>query len=231
MTESDFLDELLDPTLANKHVEQNSEQWDRLRIGRFTASEIHKLMTEPRSKAAKENGELSETAKNYIMVKVAETLSGRKNPDSYAYPIVYGKETEPEAIEYFIERTGFNYEKIGFIAFSDHAGGSPDGLVNGNEILEIKCPWSIATQVDYLMLTDQYDLKRMFPEYYWQCQANLLFTDTKLCHFVTYDPRYEESKFKMTHLKVAPHADDQQAICDKVAKATEEKLKLIKLLS
>jgi hypothetical protein len=228
---SSFLDDLLDPTLATRHVEQNSEEWDRLRIGRFTSSEMHKLMTSPRSKEAKEGGELSETAKTYIMVKVAETLSGRKKPDSYAYPLVYGKETEPQAIEYFIEKTGFKYDKIGFVAFGDHAGGSPDGLINDVEILEIKCPWALETQMEYCMLTDQYDLKRMFPEYYYQCQSNLLFTDTKVCHFVTYDPRYDQDKFKLTHLTVTPHKEDQQAICDKIAKAVKEKLSLIQTLT
>lgn len=226
-----FLDDILNEHTAKRHVDQNSEEWDMLRIGRFTSSEMHKLMTNPRSKEAKEKGELSETAKSYIMVKVAESLSGRKKPDSYAYPIVYGKETEPQAIEHFIEQTGFKYEKIGFIAFGDHAGGSPDGLINDVEILEVKCPWALETQIDYLMLTDQYDLKRCFPEYYWQCQSNLLFADVKVCHFVTYDPRYDAKRFKMTHMQIKPNAEDQQLICDKIALAVKEKLEMIQRLT
>ena len=37
--------------------EQGSEQWLQARKGRFTSSQIYKLMTEPRTKAAREAGE------------------------------------------------------------------------------------------------------------------------------------------------------------------------------
>jgi hypothetical protein len=225
-----FFEDLTDPDKAQQHIAQGTEEWDRMRIGRFTSSEMYKLLTNPRSKADQEAGKLSETALTYIQTKVAETLTGQQKINSYAYPLVYGKETEPVAIEKFCERTGFIHDPIGFVPFGDHAGGSPDGIINEVDILEVKCPYAIDTQVDYLLLTDQWDLKRMFPEYYWQVQSNLLFTGKEHGHFVAFDPRYPEPK-NIVHLIVKPIAEDFDRITNAIAKAVEEKLKLLKLLN
>ncbi|HEY3405407.1 MAG TPA: YqaJ viral recombinase family protein [Ohtaekwangia sp.] len=230
MNEEVFFEDLLHPERAKQHIAQGTEEWDRMRIGRFTSSEMWKLLTNPRSKADQEAGKLSETALTYIQVKVAETITQKQKENSYAYPLVYGKETEPLAIEYFCEKTGFIHESIGFVPFGEHAGGSPDGIINDIDILEVKCPFAIDTQVDYLMLTDQWDLKRIFPEYYWQVQSNLLFTGKEKGHFVAYDPRYPDDK-KLVHLIVKPIAEDFDRITNAIAKAVEEKLKILNLLS
>lgn len=246
----DFFDSLLDPTTALQHIAQGSDQWDEIRIGRFTSSEIHFLMgpayremTAEELKARPKSGkgssskrievyeQLSDKAETYIKIKVAETLTGQKKDVSYAYPLVYGKETEALAVEYFQEKTGLECEDIGFIAFGDHAGGSPDRKLKAvNEIIEVKCPWAIETQVDYLILTDQWDLKGLKPEYFWQCQSNLLFTGAELCHFVTFDPRYPDEQ-KMTHIKVKPDNDAFEALTKKIAAAVKQKLETIQLIT
>lgn len=225
-----FFDDLLDESTAQQHIPQGSEQWDQLRVGRFTSSEMYRLLTQPKTKEAKEAGRLSETAMTYITEKVAETITGKLKENSYAYPLVYGKEMEPQAVEYFCMKTGNIHDPIGFVAFGDHAGGSPDGIINEEDILEVKCPYTIDKQVDYLMLTDQYDLKRLNPGYYWQCMSNLLFTQKKQCHFVSFDPRYPEDK-KMVHLIIKPVSEDFDKITEALPKAIEEKLKMLKLLN
>lgn len=227
--ERDFFDDLVEGNII-RHVPQNSEEWERIRIGRFTSSEMYKLLTPPKTNAAKEAGKLSETALTYINVKVAEAITGQKKQDSYAFPLVYGKEKEPEAIQYFCEKTGFIHEPIGFVLFGDHAGGSPDGIINGTDVLEVKCPYAVETHVDYLMLTDQWDLKRLNPQYYYQVQSNLLFTEKLLAHFVAYDPRYPE-KQRMVHIQVKPDNEAFDRITAILPKAIEEKLKLIKTLT
>lgn len=225
-----FFEDLLDENRAKQHIPQGTEEWDRMRIGRFTSSEMYKLLTPPKTNADKEAGKLSETALTYVSVKVAETLTGRQKESSYAYPIVYGKETEPIAIEAFCELTGFTHEAIGFVAFGDHAGGSPDGILNDTDVLEVKSPYAIETQIDYLMLTDQYDLKRNFPAYYWQVMSNLLFTGKEKAHFVAYDPRYPAPK-NIVHIEVKPIPEDVDRIIKAIEKGVEEKLKMLKLLS
>jgi hypothetical protein len=224
---NNFLDDITNEATALKWIEQGSDEWDKVRIGRFTSSEIHRLMTEPKTKIAKEAGELSETAKTYVNEKIAEVLTTQCKPQGYAFPLVYGKETEPDAIEYFVNKTGFEWRQVGFFPFGDHAGGSPDGEVNEDQILEVKCPYDSSKQLEYLELNDQYDLKNNFKEYYWQCMANLLFTQKKACHFVTYDPRYEDDRFKMTHIVIEPKSDDLELITERIAKGVEMKLKML----
>lgn len=224
-----FLDDIIDEVGAFKHVEQGTDLWDKIRVGRFTSSEMWKLLTPPKTKEAKEAGKLSETALTYINVKVAETLTGQQKASSYAYPLVFGKEQEPLAIEAFCEHTGYTHETIGFVAFGEHSGGSPDGLINETDILEVKCPWAIETQLDYLMLTDQWDLKRLKPEYYWQIMSNLLFTMKEKGHFVSFDDRYPDGK-KIMHLEIKPVTEDFDLIVKAIEKAVAEKLKLIQLL-
>lgn len=244
-----FLDDLIDERTATKWIQQGTEEWDQIRVGRFTASQQWRLMdaakremTVEELKARPKSGKgssakltydhtvLSDAAMTYINEKVAEVLTGQCKQQGYAFPIVWGTEKEPEARERFREKTGFEVETVGFFTYTDHAGGSPDGLVNDDAILEIKCPFDSSVQLQYLMLTDQWDLKRCFKEHYWQCQSNMLFTERELCHFVTYDPRMQNEKHQLTHMVIRASKEDQDLIIAKIAKAVEEKLKLIDLL-
>lgn len=245
-----FLDEIIDDKLANKWIEQGTPEWDQVRIGRFTASEIYRLMepakrdmTEAELKARPKSGKgssakliydyekLSDAAITYINEKVAEVLTGQAGTQGYAYPLVWGKSYEDEASQFFATKTGLPVEKVGFFTYTDHAGGSPDRFVCDKDILELKCPFDSVNQVKYLMLTDQYDVRREYFPYWCQCQANMLFTDRELCHFCTYDPRMKEDKHKLTHIEIKADPEFHELIRKKIVQATTEKLKLISLLT
>lgn len=249
---SDWIDDLLDAGNREKYLDQGSEAWDQIRCGRFTSSEIYKIMecgkrpmTAEELKARPKTGKgsktttvpdpamMSEKGMTYIYQKVAEVMTGRPKPQAYAYPLVYGKETEPEAVEHFELITGLKCEEVGFQPWSDHAGGSPDRLIGDTDGLEIKSPWASENQVKYLLLTDQWDLKREHPDYYWQCVSLMLFTGRPRWHFCTYDPRMKDERHKMTHLviELSKVSDDIDQLTQALAGAVEEKLKLIKLLS
>lgn len=246
----DFLDELIDDKLCNKWIEQGTFEWDQARVGRFTASEIHRLMapakremTPEELKARPKSGlgsavkyiddytKLSDAAMTYVNEKVAEVLTGQPKSQGYAFPLVWGADHEEEAAEYFANKTSLKIEKVGFFTYSTHAGGSPDRLVGDDAILEIKCPSEPTNQINYLMLTDQYDVRRNYFPYWCQCQANMLFTDRKLAHFSTYDPRMLSDKHKMTHIEIKADTQFQDLIIKQIEKATAEKLKLIQLLT
>lgn len=244
-----FLDDLLDERTSMSWIEQGTEEWDRVRIGRFTSSEIHRLMdpskremTPEELKARPKSGpgssakliydysKLSDEAMKYVYEKVAEVLTGQPKSTGYAFPIVWGKDHEDEAAEFFATKTGFTVEKVGFFKFTDHAGGSPDRFVNDDDILELKCPYDSVNQINYLMLTDEFDVRRNYFQYWAQCQANLLFTDKKVCHFVTYDLRMIDDKHKMTHIKINPDREFRALLIQQIGRATKEKLELLKLL-
>lgn len=230
--------------------EQGSQMWVDIRAGRFTSSEMHKLMESgtremnaaelaarpktgkgSKTKYIEDPSCLSETTITYIYSKVAETLTGQAAEQINSAPTRWGEEMEPFAAEFFKEKTGLDYEIISFVPFGDHAGGSPDRIIKGTrEILEIKCPYNSANQVKYLMLTDQWDLKREYPEYYWQCMSNILFYDAPICHFVTYDHRMNEDKDKMVYIPIKPVVEDFERIALKLQTAIKEKLSILKIL-
>lgn len=247
-----WLEELVSGEFTPKNIDQGSEEWENIRAGRFTSSEIWKIMefgframTLEELKARPKTGkgskttrvpdpsQMSEKGKSYIMQKVAEVLTGKPKPSAYAYPLVYGKETEPEAVEYFEKQTGYTCEEIGFQTWGEHAGGSPDRIIKEiKEGLEIKCPFQSENQIGYLMLTDHYDLKRMHPEYYWQCVSLMLFTGLKAWNFCTYDPRMILDKHKLTHIRIESEKvnEDMDLINTALAAAVKEKLELLDLL-
>lgn len=246
-----LLDEYIDLAYKPKHIEQGSEDWENIRAGRFTSSEIYKIMTfgyrqmtEKELAARPKTGKGSKVTRaidttvmgtdgiGYIRQKVAEVLTGQPKRPSYAYPLVYGKETEPEAVEYFEKRNSVQCEAIGFQTWGDHAGGSPDRLFGELDGLEIKCPYQSENQIDYMMLTDHWDLKRNYPEYYWQCVSLMMFTDRKRWHFCTYDPRMISDKHKLTHIVIeyAKVEEDMELLNQAIGNAVKQKLQLLSQL-
>ncbi len=245
-----FLDDLLDERTASTWIDQNSPEWDAIRLGRFTASEMYRLMspakremTESEKKARPKTGpgsrteyvsdysKLSDAALTYVNEKVAEILTGSAKTTGYAFPLVWGTENEGEAVEFFERQTGLVTHKCGFFTYTDHAGGSPDRLVGDNAIMEVKCPFDSVNQIDYLLLTDHFDVRNNYFQYWVQCQANMLFTDRKVCHFVTYDPRMRDDRHKMQHIEIPADVEFQDLIIEQIKKAVKEKLEMIQRLS
>ncbi|MBL4886790.1 MAG: YqaJ viral recombinase family protein [Planctomycetaceae bacterium] len=166
-------------------IEQGSEEWLRLRLGLVSASRFKDLMTEPKSKADKENGVLSATAKTYMMELIAEILTGKQKEIS-GRPLDWGKDNEKSAqIEYSFEQ-GVTVDEIGICLTGDkQIGASPDGFVGDYGGLEIKCPYNSAIHIATI-LSDV-----MPKEHMAQVQGNMLVNDRKWWDFVSYDPRID----------------------------------------
>ncbi len=246
------MDEIITKGYASRHIEQGSEEWELIRAGRFTSSEIYKIMEcgkrsmTPEELAARpKKGKGSATTQvpdptkmsaaglTYINQKVSEVLTGQPKKSPYAYPLVYGKEMEPEAVEYFENLHAVKCLTIGFQTWGDHAGGSPDRLLEEvKEGLEIKCPYEPENQTKYLLLTDIYDLKREYPEYYWQVVSLMLFCEIDRWHWCSFDPRMKKEKHKMTHLifEKAKVEEDMDLVVKALTGAITEKFNLLTTL-
>ena len=231
-------------------AEQGSENWHKIRAGRFTASEIHRLMKSgsrdmspeelkqrpkegkgSKSKKIEDPNLMSPDTVTYIRTKVAEVLTGRVVEGRMSGPMLDGIEWEPYAAEYYKQKFGVELEIAGFKMFGDHAGGSIDRRIVGvNKLLEIKCPES-ATHVGYLSLVDQWDLKREKPEYYWQCMSNIHFGNFDGAVFMSFDFRMIEDRHKYVTIDIKPIAEDIDLIDTKIAAAVKEKLILLKDLN
>ena len=156
-----------------EQVEQRTDEWLQSRLGKFTASEIYRLMG---VKA------LGETGKTYIIEKAIEQLFGKVDDDFMSYDMQRGIETEPLAFAKFKEIKELEFidvETCGFFEFAEHAGASPDGLVGDDAILEIKCPK--ATTFFQLVASNKVDKK-----YYYQMQMQMIATGRAKAYFFNY---------------------------------------------
>lgn len=114
---------------------QRTDNWFNERLGKFTSSRINDLM------GIKGLGKTGET---YAFELACEIVNGRNIDDDFvSFDMQRGIELEPLAFDKFAEIAAEDFltvEKCGFIKLSEDTGGSPDGLVSDNSVLEIKCP-------------------------------------------------------------------------------------------
>lgn len=180
-------------------IPQNTVQWMEQRRGKITSSEVYRLMGEPKSKADKEAGELSETGKKYILELIADEIA-EPNIGYEGEAILWGRMYEPIARVAYEKRNGGNVDLYGngykvnlsgFIDLVDY-GGSPDGLtlcdVGGPGVIEIKCPFETHNHLTYCLINEFSDLP---PQYYWQCVMNTFITKSEWCDFISFDPRID----------------------------------------
>lgn len=156
------------------HVPQGSPEWAALRLGRPTASEFARIVTP--------TGKLSEQARTYAHLLVAEELLGRSlvSLDELEW-VARGKELEPEAARLYEFEKDMDTEPIGFITTDDgRFGASPDRLVGRDGLLEIKCP-APQTHVGYLI--DGFSKK-----YAPQVQGQLLVSEREWTDWMSYHP-------------------------------------------
>jgi len=151
--------------------------WEMARKGCFTSSEIWRLFTEPRSKQAKEQGQISDTASSYIMEKATELVTGtvrvfQNNATEW------GKMQEPFALEKLQEQMDgieiFGTTNQKFFKAKEFLGGSPDAYHPKNHIVfEIKCPENFTNHLQNLLITSEEELFDSHKEYWYQIQCNM----------------------------------------------------------
>lgn len=118
-------------------VQQGTDAWHALRLGKPTASNFAKIVT-------KKKADLSAQAADYALRLVAERLLNQTAAESFDGPwLERGKEMEPLAVRQYEFQHDVVTVPVGFITTDDgRIGCSPDRLVAGKErvALEIKCP-------------------------------------------------------------------------------------------
>ena len=158
-------------------IEQRSDAWFEARIGKVTASRVADVI-------AKTKTGYSATRDNYMAQLVCERLTGQKGESFTNAAMQWGTETEPLArISYEVAQNVL-VDEVGFVPHPtiEMAGASPDGLVNDDGLLEIKCP-NTATHIETL-------LSQTVPgKYNTQMQFQMACTGREWCDFVSFDNR------------------------------------------
>jgi putative phage-type endonuclease len=156
---------------------QGSAEWLQARLGKVTASRIADLMA--RTKTG-----YGASRKNYLAELVVERLTGKGAEQYVNAAMQWGTETEPQARAAYAFFTDSTVTEVGFVPHPTitMSGTSPDGYVDDDGLVEIKCP-NTATHIETI-LTDAVPEK-----YTLQMQWQMACTGRKWCDFVSYDPR------------------------------------------
>ena len=208
-----------------KTREEIKGAWLQQRLGKFTASEFHRLM------AGANKSELSTGAITYVMEKVAESLVEPSGSEGFtSYDMQWGIDHEAEAVQAFMDKTGLVVDKHGLaqelITMSEHVGCTPDGLINSTHGLELKCPKSV-THISYWTIRSGDALKKHCPNYYWQVQGSMMITGREEWYFASFDPRFVNPAHRLHIAKIALNIEDVVLLSNRLKMAIGLKKRLI----
>lgn len=215
-----------------RYVFETTDDWKKFRQGMFTASRINELMAKPKN----ENEVLSVGAKSYTFELVCNIIAQPKL-QYYSPSMEWGNEQEPQAVlryasvnGYDINATNFIYTSVGgFVFFTDNDvfGGTPDIIITDKKrIVEIKCPDS-DTHLYHLNDINSDNIQKKLPKYYDQMQLNMYLTDSEVCDFVSYDPRFKSEKLQYLQLEVKRDNERIEKILNKIKIANKLKEELL----
>ena len=162
-------------------IEQGTEEWFAIRCGKVTASRIADIIATTKSG-------YSASRANYEAQLICEILTGKPAESFTNAAMAWGTETEPLARAQYELKTGNMVNQIGFVVHPkiEQAGASPDGLVDNDGLIEIKCP-NTSTHLDTLLS------QKVPSKYITQMTWQMLCTGRKWCDFVSYDPRLPDN--------------------------------------
>jgi putative phage-type endonuclease len=158
-------------------MEQRSPEWYAARLGKVTASRVADVI-------AKTKSGYSASRANYMAELVCERLTGKQGDFYQNAAMVWGTETEPMARSAYEAHSGNLVTETGLVLHPSiaNAGASPDGLIDEDGLVEIKCP-NTSTHIDTLL--DEKVPSKYVTQIMWQMAC----TERKWCDFVSYDPR------------------------------------------
>lgn len=190
-------------------IEQGSIEWHNQRLGKVTASRIADVM-------AKTKTGYGASRRNYMMELLCQRLTGKREEGYVNAAMQRGTELEPMARGMY---EGLNGVLVIETAFVDHpsipmTGASPDGLVEDDGLIEIKCP-NTSTHVEFLRtgeIDNGYKLQML-----WQLEC----TGRVWCDFVSYDDRMPQ-ELQYRCVRYTPDPEEVTTVTAEVRKFLSE---------
>ena len=120
---------------------------------------------------------------------LAENLTGQVAESYSNSAMQWGTDHEPQARAVYELTTGNFVEEVGFVPHPaiEGSGASPDGMVDPEGMLEVKCP---NTSTHWATLKS----KAPAGKYQIQMQWQMACAERKWCDFVSFDPRLSLAK-------------------------------------
>lgn len=169
-----------------------TEAWHTFRRGLVTASRFADVLAQPRGKEARASGDMSLTARSYLMELVAATITGQDKVGGKSAAMERGIDKEADAIDaYCRDRFLFpgDWSEGCILRLEDTlVAATPDAFIDNGDpegpgILEVKCP-------DSMRHLDTF-FSRTIPEQYTeQVLGQLEVSGRQWCDFVSFDDRF-----------------------------------------
>lgn len=156
------------------NVQQGSEQWHALRLGKMTASNAYAISVA---------GKGLET---YCRLLAAEIYTGSRAEGFKNRNMEIGNEEEDYARQCYEFQTGYKVDMVGFAEYDEYVGCSPDGLVESNGGLEIKRK-TFEKHNNLILGAEEFELK-----YIWQCKMCMLVFDREWWDLESFNPLFRE---------------------------------------
>jgi exodeoxyribonuclease (lambda-induced) len=157
-----------------QNLVQGSPEWKAARLGKITASRFATVC----ERTAK--GQLTAPGLNYLKELAWERLTGKSAGEVFQnFAMKRGNDLEPVARQWYEIQNGSTVEQVGmFVSACGNYSYSPDGLIGGDGLLEIKCPMAPAFS--------EFALTKDAADYLHQVQGGLWLSGRKWCDLVVF---------------------------------------------
>ena len=161
-------------------IEQGTEEWLKIRLGKVTASGVADVLAKTKSGPSASRG-------NYLIKLAIQRVTGVVEESYTNDAMQWGKDYEAQARVAYEVASGNFVDQVGFVEHPSIAwfGCSPDGLVNDNGLVEIKCMqpkghWEVIKS-------------KTIPKHYWiQQQAQIDCCQRDWNDYVGFNPLFPE---------------------------------------
>lgn len=167
--------------MSSLDLVQGSPEWLAARSGSLGASRLQDAIA--RTKTG-----YGASRANLMAELVCERLTGQSAPSFISAAMQHGTETEPEARAAYCFYSGNAVEEVGLIRHPkiEQSHASPDGLIGGDGMLEIKCPQPAA---HLETLVSQEVPTKYLTQMMWQMACS----GRKWVDYVSYSPSFPEN--------------------------------------
>jgi len=150
-------------------MEQRSQEWFKARKGKLTGSNIGAAL-----------GVNPWKTPGDLIRQMVRNYHGAESEFTGNIATEYGTLHESLATMEYFGKTGNFVEECGFIVHPEHdwLGASPDGLIDNDGVIEIKCPFGLRDKKE-----PEFKTAIQQPHYYAQMQIEMAVTGRKWCDF------------------------------------------------
>lgn len=198
---SEGADALYRASAADLSLNDNRAAWLAERCGKLTASNMAKAMS------FNKNGQPAKERTDLMVALIGERLTSMTTRNFVSDAMEFGLETEPEAKDAYMQKTGSIIRPSGFYDHPsiDMCGATPDGELAPDGLIEIKCP----TTPTYI----KWRMSGVVPdEHKPQMCLQIACTGRKWIEFVAYDPRIKDEDKRLFIRRYHPTIEEVEAV-------------------